>query len=192
MSPNENFHNIKTPLEKNDHPELENTELCNEDQVMKYMCMIGQLQWAVMLGRYDILAHVMSMSRVKLAPKTGHLERLKRLYRYLSKTKHFAIRSRTKEPNYSHLLVQEHDWPRTVYGNVKEEIPKDIPKLLVIRVITTTFLDANLQNDSVTGKTVTAAVHFINTFPVEWYLKKTSRCGNSHIWFRVCSCKNSN
>ena len=90
--------------------------------------MIGQLQWAVTLGRYDILGHVMSMSKFRLAPKNGHLERLKRLYGYLSKTKHFAIRYRTKEPNYSHLPEQEHDWSRTVYGNVKEEIPKDIPK----------------------------------------------------------------
>ena len=94
------------------------------------------------LGRFDILAQVMSMSRFRLAHKTRHLERLKRLYGYLSKTKHFAIRYRTKEPNYSHLPEQEHDWSRTVYENVKEEIPKDIPKQLGRRVITTTFLDA--------------------------------------------------
>ena len=50
------------------------------------MCMIGQQQWAITLGRYDILAHVMSMSRFKLAPRIGHLERLKRLYGYLAKT----------------------------------------------------------------------------------------------------------
>ena len=76
---------MKAPLEKNDHPELDNTEPCNEEQITKYMCMIGQLQWAVTLGRYDILAHVMSMSRSRLAPKIRHLERLKRLYGHLSK-----------------------------------------------------------------------------------------------------------
>ena len=108
------FHNIRAPLEKNDHPELDNTELCNEEQITKYMCMIGQLQWAVTLGKCDILAHVMFMSRFRLAPKIEHLERLKRLYGYLSKTKHFAIRYRAKEPNYSHLPVQEHDWSGTV------------------------------------------------------------------------------
>ena len=79
------------------------------------MSMIGQLQWAVTLGRYDILAHVMSMSTSRFAPKIGHLERLKRLYGHLSKTKHFANRYRTKEPNYSHLPEQKHDWSRTVY-----------------------------------------------------------------------------
>ena len=60
------------------------------------MYMIGQLQWAMTLGRYDIMAHVMSMSRFGLPPKIGHLERMKSLYGYLVKTKHFAIRYRTK------------------------------------------------------------------------------------------------
>ena len=42
--------------------------------------MIGQLQWAITLGRYDILAQVMSMSRFRLAPKIGHLEKMKTLF----------------------------------------------------------------------------------------------------------------
>ena len=46
MFPNNEFHNIKAPLKKNDHPELDNTELCNEELITKDMCMIGQLQWA--------------------------------------------------------------------------------------------------------------------------------------------------
>ena len=58
--------------------------------------------------------------------------------------KHFAIRYRTKEPGYSHLPKQEYECSRTVYGNVKEEIPKGIPKPLGKRVISTTLLDANL------------------------------------------------
>ena len=54
----------------------------------------------------------------------------------------------------------------------KEEIPKDIPKALWNRVITTTFLDANLIHDIVTGKSVTAVLHFINTTPIDWYSKR--------------------
>ena len=61
MCPDEKFINAKSPLEKNDHPELDNSELCNEEQITKYMCMIGQLQWAITLGSYDIPAQVMSM-----------------------------------------------------------------------------------------------------------------------------------
>ena len=43
MFPDEDFLNAKSPLGKNDHPELDNSELCNEEQITKYMYMIGQL-----------------------------------------------------------------------------------------------------------------------------------------------------
>ena len=77
MVPGENLPHVKSALEKNDNPELDNTELANQDMVTKYMCMIRQLQWAVTLGRFDILAHVMSTSQFRLAPKSGHIERMK-------------------------------------------------------------------------------------------------------------------
>ena len=119
----------------------------------------------------DILAHVMLMSRFKLAPKIGHLETMKRLYGYLAKIKHFAIRYRTKECDYSHLPKQEYEWTSTVYGNVKEEMPKDIPKPLGKRVITITFLDANFLHDIV-RKSVTAVLNFVNTAPTDWFLNR--------------------
>ena len=77
MFPGETLPQVKSPLDKNDHPELDNSELANEDLITKFMCMIGQLQWAVTLGRYNILAHVMSMSCFRLAPKVEHIERMK-------------------------------------------------------------------------------------------------------------------
>ena len=131
------------------------------------MSMIGQLQWAVTLGRYDILAHVMSMSRFRLAPKIGHLERMKRFYGYLAKTKHYAIRYRTKEPDYSQLPKQSYEWTRTVYGDVKEEIPKHIPKPLGQRVITSTYLVANLLHDIATGNSLASQsqLYYILSIP---------------------------
>ena len=98
MFPGESLPQVKSPLDKNDHPELDKSELANDDLITKFMCIIGQLQWAVTLGRYDILAHVMSMSRFRLAPKVEHIERMKRIYGYLSRTKHYALRFRTEEP----------------------------------------------------------------------------------------------
>ena len=62
MFPHETLPHVKSPLEKNDYPELDNTDLVNQDLITKYMYMIGQFQWAVTLGRFAILAHVMSNS----------------------------------------------------------------------------------------------------------------------------------
>ena len=115
------------------------------------MCMVDQLQWAVTLGRYEILALVMSMSRFSLDPKVGHIERMKKIYGYHSRNKHYALRFRTDEPNHMHLPDLEYDWTR-IYGNVLEEIPKDTPEPLERSVTTTTFLDANFLHDLITGR----------------------------------------
>ena len=80
MFPAESLPQVRSSLDKNNHPDLDNSALVSDDLITKLMCMVGQLLWAVTLGRYDILAHVMSMSRFRLAPKVGHIARMKRIY----------------------------------------------------------------------------------------------------------------
>ena len=48
----------KTPLDKNDHPELDTSEILEGDMAAKDLTMVGQLQWLVTLGRFDIHAQV--------------------------------------------------------------------------------------------------------------------------------------
>ena len=59
----------KTPLDKNDHPELDTSEILEGDMAAKYLTMVGQLQWLVTLGRFDIHAQVATMSRFRAAPR---------------------------------------------------------------------------------------------------------------------------
>ena len=89
--------NIRTPLDKNDHPELDDTELLTGKSIQHYLTMIGQLQWLVTLGRFDIHAQITTMSRFRSVPRKGYLERLQRIYGYITKTKHYSIRYRTKD-----------------------------------------------------------------------------------------------
>ena len=112
----------------------------------------------------------MSMSRFTLAPKVGHIERMKRIYGSLSRTKHYARRFRTDEPNYIHLPDLEYDWTK-IYGDVLEEIPKEAPEPLGKSVTTTTFLDANLLH--------TAVLHFFNLTPGDWYSKRQATVQNA-------------
>ena len=84
----------------------------------KYLTMVGQLQWLVTLGRSDIHAQVATMSRFRAAPRQGHMDRLKRIYSYATRTKDYAIRFRTDQPDYSFLPDQDFDWTYSVYGNV--------------------------------------------------------------------------
>ena len=176
MFPGESLPQVKSPLDKNDHPELDNSELASAELITKFMCMVGQLQWAVTLGRYDILVHVMSMSRFRLAPKLGHIERIKRINGSLSRTKYYALRFKIDESNYMHLPDLEYDWTR-IYGYVLEEITKDAPEPLGKSVTTTTFLDASLLHDLITGRSVTTVLHFFNLTPGNWYSKRQATYG---------------
>ena len=53
---------VLSPLEKGDHPEMDDSPLLDVDGMAKYQSMIGTLQWCITLGRFDIATTVMSMS----------------------------------------------------------------------------------------------------------------------------------
>ena len=164
----------RPPLEGGDHPELDTSELCDEHQTKQFQTLIGQLQWLISLGRFDIAVHVMALSRFRAQPRKGHLDRAKRIVGYLLFLPDGAIRFRTGEPDFSSLKDQEYDWTRTVYSGACEQTPHDIPKPLGKHVQTTHYVDANLHHDLATGKAVTAALHFLNQTPIDAYTKRQS------------------
>ena len=165
-------HKVLSPLEKGDHPELDESPLLDVDGMAKYQSLIGTLQWCITLGRFDIATAVMSMSSFRAAPRHGHLERIKRICGYLSKFRSACIRIRTEEPDYSDLPQHEYDWSRTIYGQVTERQAPDAPIPRGKPVVTTTYKDANLYHDLSTGRAVTGVLHFFNQTPIEWYSKK--------------------
>ena len=154
----------KTPLDKN--------EILEGDMAAKYLTMVGQLQWLVTLGRFDIHVQVATMSRFRAAPRQGHMDRLKRIYSYAIRTKDYSIRFRTDQPDYSFLPDQDFDWTNSVYGNVHEILPDDMPEPLGKAVTTTTTTDANLNHCLATGKSLTGCLHFVNKTHVDWFYKK--------------------
>jgi hypothetical protein len=162
----------QSPLEQNDHPELDDSELLDVEGIRKFQSLIGTLQWTISLGRFDIGTAVMTMSSFRVAPRVGHLERIKQICGYLSKFQKACIRVKTEMPDYSDIPVPEYDWSRTVYGNVREQRPEDAPSPKGKVVRTTTYKDANLYHDLTTGRAVTGVIHFLNQTPIEWYTKK--------------------
>ena len=162
----------RSPLVGEDHPELDTSELCDEHQTKQFQTLIGQLQWLISLGCFDIAVHVMSLSRFRAQPRKGHLDRAKRIVGYLLFLPDGAIRFRTGEPDFSSLKDQEYDWTRSVYSGACEQIPHDIPKPLGKHGQTTHYVDANLHHDLATGKAVTAVLHFLNQTPIDAYSKR--------------------
>lgn len=67
-------HFKKSPMEPNAHPELDNSEFCNDVGTKIYHSLIGDVQWAVSLGRIDIMVHVMTHGSFRIQPRKGHFE----------------------------------------------------------------------------------------------------------------------
>ena len=111
-----------------DHPEKDQSEFCDQDQIKQYQTIVGQLIWLSGLGRFDIAVHIMTRSRFRQQPRIGHLERLKKIIGYLANFPCGCLRFRLHKPDYSNLPHREYDWQRIVYAGAKEEIPHDIPE----------------------------------------------------------------
>ena len=105
--------------------------------------------------------------------------------------RHAAIRIRVDEPDYSDLPHHDYDWSKTVYGELKEIVPDDIPEPLGNFVTCSHYVDANLLHDTLTGRSVTGILHLVNKTPIESYSKKqptveTATYGSEFVAARTC------
>jgi len=134
--------------------------------------MIGALQWAIQLGRFDIMTAVMTLSSFRANPRQGHLDRAKRIYGHLPKMRHTSIRTRTAVPDSPALPTVDHSWERTAYVGAEELIPEDIPRPLGDPVRMVSHVDSNLCHNMLNGEAVTAILHFLSQTPFDWHSKK--------------------
>jgi hypothetical protein len=163
---------FSSPLEKGDHPETDTSELLDLEGIKQYQSLIGSAQWATQLGRLDVTTAIMSLSSFRIAPRQGHLNRMKRVIGYLRKMRSALIRVRTDIPDFSALPDTQHKWDKSIYAGAREIIPDDIPEPLGKHVVCTSYVDANLYHDMLTGRSVTGVLHFFNQTPIDWYSKK--------------------
>ena len=64
-------------------PEMDTTNLLDKENTVMYQSLIGALQWNMSLGCPDIATTVMTLSRLRTAPRQRHLERLKHIHKYM-------------------------------------------------------------------------------------------------------------
>ena len=166
------------PMDKDDKPELDDTDLLGPDDINKYQSLIGAVRWMVTLCRFDLAHACMSLSRFSAAPRKGHLERLKRVIGYIRKRPGAAIRFRTGIPMHEEIYGYDpvrYDWMETVYGEGKESVDPRAPPPKGKTVRTTTFVDANLMHDTVTGRSASGIIEFLNQTPIDCFSKRQNQ-----------------
>ena len=80
----------------------------------------------------------------------------------------------------------------SVYGTFTESLPDDMPDPLGNDIITTSFVDANLYHDLVTGRAATGILHMVNGTPIEWFSKhratvETATYGSEFVAAQIAS-----
>ena len=59
-----------------------------------------------------------------------------------------------------------------MYSGGKEEVPLDIPEPREKHVTTTTYVDASLHHDQITGRAVAECLYLVNATPTHWHTKR--------------------
>jgi hypothetical protein len=133
---------VSSPLEKGDHPELDDSPLLDAPEISTYMSLIGQLQWLITLGRFDIMQATVSLSSFHSLPRQGHLERAKRVFGYVAKFHDAVIRVRPGTPNFIDIdeVHPDYEWAHSVCGNQHKEFPMNMPDPLGFLVCIIIFL----------------------------------------------------
>jgi hypothetical protein len=99
-----------SPLVKNDHPELNTSDLPDKDRIAQCQSLIGILQWTITLGRFDVGTAVMTTSRFRIAPRVGHLARLRKICGHLVRHSEGCMRVRMEKLDCSGLPDCGQDW----------------------------------------------------------------------------------
>jgi hypothetical protein len=130
------------------------------------------LRWAVELGRIDIALETALMSQYSASPREGHMEALYCIFAYLTLVPTGQIVFDPRTPNLDESCFQQNvDW-KPFYGDVKEELPLDMPTPLGMPVMISCFVDANHAGNTVTRRSQTGIIIFIQNAPILWHSKK--------------------
>eukprot|EP00977_Amphora_coffeiformis_P026631 scaffold28476_cov137-Amphora_coffeaeformis.AAC.1 len=63
----------------------------------------------------------------------------------------------------------------TVYGTPPEEVDSTAPTPKGRMVRTTSFVDANLMHDVITGRSCTGILEFLNQTLIDWFSKRQNQ-----------------
>ena len=170
---------VKTPLSNGYRPEVDTSEELGAHDASYYQSLIGVLRWMVELGRVDICVEVSMMSSHLALPRRGHLKELFHLFGYLKKHHNAEMPFDPTPPNIDMQKFQPQDWSKSIYGELEEELPPNMPKPLGMEMVMTIYVDSDHAGEVLTRRSRTGFVVFLNKAPIYWMSKKQTSCETS-------------
>ena len=179
-------------------PELDTTDLCDENLVTIYQNLIGVLRWTCELGRVDILHEVSLLSQYLAQPRVGHLQQAVNIFHYLKyHDRSWMVMDPTSfDINWTPRSERDiHPEERArllkdIYTDATDELPHNMPEPRGNGVDLNVFVDADHARNKVTRRSHTGIIIFCNLSPILWYSKRqntveTSTFGSEFIALRI-------
>lgn len=185
------FRSYNSPMDKDYHPEADESDLLGPRDASVYRGLIGSANWMITLGRFDIAYATNSMARFGMAPREGHMKAMYRLFGYVKRHGHGQIIVDANLMDWSKYKCKEHDW-NEFYPDASEEMPPNMPEPKGKAIRLTVFKDADHAHDVVTRRSVTGILMFANNMPIQWISKRqktveTSTYGSELVASRIAT-----
>ena len=163
---------VKSPWPSGYEAELDTSEELNGKDATFYQHLVGVCHWIVELGRVDVITEVSILASYLCNPRDGHMDAALHLYSYL-KAHHNA--RLVLDPSYPEDLDQfdfiKRNWEH-FYGDVKEDLPPDMPKPLGKEVDLRLWVDSSHANDKSNRRSRTGFFIYLNSALIQWLSKK--------------------
>ena len=188
-----------TPFKRCDYrPELDLSEICDEDQISLFQNLIGILRWTCELGRIDVLHETSLLSQYLAQPRVGHLQEAINIFYYLKHhsrswtvmdPRRFDINWCPRKPDDVHPTERARAM-KEIYPDANDTLPHNMPKSRGKAVDITTFVDADHAGNQITRRSHTGIIIFINMAPIVWYSKRqntveTSTFGSEYVALKI-------
>lgn len=182
-----------SPISTNYRPELDISPVLTPGEGAHYQSLIGILRWMVELGRVDICCEVSMMSSHLAMPREGHLEQLYHIFAYLKKHHNAEMVFDPSDPVIDRTKFERRDWTTSEMGfKLSEELPQHMPEPRGLGFSMRAFVDADHATDSMTRKSRTGFLVYLNNAPIFWMSRKqtsveTSSFGSEFTAMKQCT-----
>jgi len=132
-----------------------------------------------------------ALASMMALPREGHLNAAFRMFAFL-KLKHNAVMVfDPSEPKINESEFKKEDWSARPHGKCMEDIPHNSPEPLGTEYVMRAFVDSDRAGDTITRRSRTGLMIFLNSAPTYWFSKKqasceTSKFGSEFIAMKLC------
>ena len=160
-----------TPFLRGYAPELDTAAELNVEDAHYYQSQNGILQWMTKIGCVDIITEVSMLASQLMNPREVHLEAVFHIFVYLAQKHNSRLIFDLISLMIDHSEFQKHEWGE-FYADVKEAIPPNTPSACGNGVDMRLFVDSDRADDTVTKRSQTGYLIYMNMAPIVCYSKQ--------------------